>query len=82
MIMQRTTIMIPLDLKSMAIKRAKELHVSLGEFIRHSLKTSITKSSQAEIKDSLFSDRSVFKGKALSDLAKKHDQYLYEEEKL
>ncbi len=81
MIMQRTTVMIPLDLKAKAFKRAKELHVSLGEFIRHSLKLSITKTSQAAGKDSLFLDRIIFKGNVPADLAKNHDRYLYEEGK-
>ena len=81
MIMQRTTIMLPMDLRAKAFQRARELHISLGEFIRHSLRLSITKTAQKETKDSLFLDGVIFKGNAPSDLARNHDRYLYEEEK-
>ena len=81
MIMQKTTIMIPADLKTKAVRRARELHVSLGELIRHSLKMSIVKISGGKVNDSLFLDSRVFTDKAPSDLSKNHDQYLYEKDK-
>ena len=74
--------MLPSDLKVKAFKRAKELHVSLGEFIRGSLKMSIFKSARGKIKDSLFLDQVVFTGKVPPNLSKNHDQYLYGAEKL
>jgi len=40
-IMKRTTVMIPEDLKIRASKRANAVGISLGEFIRESLKRAL-----------------------------------------
>lgn len=78
--MHRTTILISPELKSQAIKKAREMGVSLGELIRLSLKKIInSKKDNSRKHDLLFSDQTIFKEKAPKDLAKNHDDYLYGE---
>lgn len=78
--MERTTVMLPEDLKTKAAKRAGNLGISLGQFIRQSLETALNSSKVQKLsEDPLFTDNTVFKGKAPRDLAKRHDKYIYEE---
>ncbi|MBI4669772.1 MAG: hypothetical protein HY747_11440 [Elusimicrobia bacterium] len=74
--MYRTTVMLPIDLKTRAVKQAREMKISLGEFIRECLAAALRPSVSAA-RDPLLADREVFKGPSPSDLAKNHDQYLY-----
>lgn len=77
--MQRTTVMLPPELKERAISRARERGISLGEFLRESLVIALSSRVAKNRKDDpLFSDRAVFEGAAPSDLAKHHDRYLYD----
>lgn len=76
--MQRTTIMLPNDLRSRAQRRARELGMSLGQFIRESLAARLGRGgNQAE--DPLFADDAVFAGQVAGDLARNHDHYLYDD---
>jgi hypothetical protein len=78
--MRRTTIMLPADLRLRAIQYANQLGISLGELIRKSLSSLLQGSATAVKKDSLFSDKGVFRGRAPRDLAQNHDRYLYGDE--
>ena len=76
--MKRTTVMLPQDLKMRAVRFANDMGVSLGELIRESLESVLSRSKKkAATDDSLFSDNAVFKGKCPGDLSKNHDYYLY-----
>ena len=80
--MKRTTIMIPEDLKMRAIVRAKIMEISLGGFIRESLEKALKRPGKDGFicdEDPFFADDAVFSGKAPSDLALNHDDYLYGE---
>ena len=78
--MKRTTVMLPQDLKMRAIKCANMMGISLGEFMRESLETALSGTTEGPLADdSLFADSVVFHGKAPSNLAKRHDDYLYED---
>lgn len=77
--MQRTTIMLPGELRHQAMRQAQRLGISLGELIRKSL-LGILKSKTISGVDTLFTDRAVYQGSAPKDLAKNHDNYLYGED--
>mgnify|MGYP005844775159 CR=1 FL=1 len=76
--MVRTTIMLSNDLKVRASKRARKLGMSLGEFIRKSLESSLnSKKGAVEEDDPFLGDNEIFTGKAPADLSRNHDDYLY-----
>lgn len=77
--MQRTTIMLPGELRLQAMRQAQRLGISLGELIRKSL-TGILKSKTVVEVDTLLADRAVYTGSVPKDLAKNHDDYLYGED--
>lgn len=76
--MNRTTIMLPSSLKVAVMRLAKQQGVSLGEFIRESLKLKITKQTNITVRDPFFAFNKTFSGSTPTDLAKNHDDYLYE----
>ena len=75
--MQRTTVMLPAALKDKALRFARKKRVSLGELIRDSL-ASVLSRSPGDNKDPLFDDKVFFRGNIPGDLSKNHDKYLYE----
>ena len=78
--MDRTTIMLPHDLKAKASKRANTMGISLGQYIREAIANSLEiHQKKVPIDDPLFSDDVVFHGKTPEDMAKNHDRYLYGE---
>ena len=78
--MNRTTIMLPSELKGRALRQAKKMGVSFGALVRESLEVFLSRSSDSADDDPLFADKAVFSGDAPSDLSRDHDRYLYEEE--
>jgi predicted transcriptional regulator len=80
--MDRTTIMLPPELKTRASNRAKKMKISLGQYIRDTLKKSLDMENRREADDDpLFIDEAVFDGTTPEDLASDHDRYLYGDEK-
>ena len=77
--MERTTIMLPPDLKAKVQKRANYLGMSLGQYIREAVENALAyQQREASIEeDPLFSDDAVFVGKVPGDTAQNHDRYLY-----
>lgn len=75
--MQRTTIMLPNELKKKAQNYAKRYGLSMGELIRDSLSQSLQKAYASRSRDSLFQWTAKTSGNAPEDLALKHDDYLY-----
>lgn len=76
--MHRTTIMLPNDLKLLALRHAQTLGVSFGQLVRESLEKRI-KTAPSKKSDTFWADTAVFKGPTPKNLSKEHDQYLYEE---
>lgn len=73
------TLLLPEDLKLKAEERADAEGISLGEFVKISIETSLaTPGPQAE--DPLLADDVVFYGPTPADLAARHDDYLYGED--
>ena len=80
--MDRTTIMLPPELKTRASNQAKKMRISLGQYIRETLKKSLEMENRREAEDdSLFLDKAVFDSITPEDLASNHDRYLYGDEK-
>ena len=80
--MDRTTIMLPPELKTRAANQAKKMKISLGQYIREALKKSLDMESRFEVdNDSLFNDNAVYEGTTPYDLASDHDEYLYGDDK-
>ena len=80
--MDRTTIMLPPELKTRASNQAKRMRISLGQYIRGALQKSLDMENSPEVnEDSFFLDNDVFNGTAPEDLASQHDEYLYGDKK-
>ncbi len=80
--MDRTTIMLPPELKTRASNQAKKMKISLGQYIREALKKSLEMENRREAEeDALFLDTAIFDGKFPEDLAADHDRYLYGDDK-
>ena len=80
--MDRTTIMLPPELKTRVSNQAKKMRISLGQYIREALKKSLDMENRREADDdSLFMDNTVFDGPTPEDLAAAHDRYLYGDER-
>lgn len=76
--MERTTIMLPHDLKLQAAQYAKKKGISLGELIRNAIAASLNQSRESGWDDDpLFSDKELFSGAVPIDLSVHHDDYLY-----
>ena len=81
--MERTTIMLPPDLKAKVQKRANYMGMSLGQYIREAVENSLEyqQREQSIEEDPLFADDAVFVEEGHKDIAENHDQYLYENHK-
>jgi len=76
--MDRTTIMLPPELKTRAANQAKKMRISLGQYIREALQKSLDMENRTDVNDdSFFLDNAVFDGTTPEDLASAHDRYLY-----
>lgn len=76
--MERTTIMLPSELKTRASNQALKKGVSLGRYIRDALRSSLDRENEGLVEhDTLFRDDVVYLGDAPGDLAVNHDRYLY-----
>ena len=78
--MHRTTIMLPEKLKSRVVRESRALGLSLGEYVRVALEASLDASRAADsADDALLEDTTSYVGKAPTDAAGHHDDYLYAE---
>lgn len=71
--------MLPEELKTSAIRKARSLGISFGELIRQALAQALAQGRGTRT-DSLLSDSAVFKGPSPADLSAEHDRHLYGEE--
>ena len=73
----RTTIMLPVDLKNRAQRRAARDQISLGELIRQALEAHLQPVQSTSEPDPLFADVPLYDGPVPPDGAENHDRYLY-----
>lgn len=78
-LMQRTTIMIPSDLKARSQTLARRLGISFGELTREALEAFL-RGFGGEVREDPLFDLSVYRGEAQVDLSERHDDYLYDAE--
>ena len=78
--MHRTTIMLPEDLRRRALRKAHELGISLGEYVRNCMDKDLQhpKKGNEKKRDPLF-DIKVWTGPAPRDGSTNVDKYLYDE---
>jgi len=72
--MHRTTILLPLDLRRRAEGQARELGISLAELIRRRLKEGLPEEADEAPR---FFRREPWRDAGATDLAERHDDYLY-----
>ncbi len=75
--MQRTTIMLPTELKLAAQNQANELGISVGKLIRDALRNCLDQDNKGKETDLLFSSYPTYDNNSPSDLSVNHDEYLY-----
>ena len=75
--MQRTTIMLPPELKSRALKKAREMGISFAELVREALESRLRVHRNHQPSDPLFADDATFKDEGPDDIGARHDDYLY-----
>lgn len=80
-IMHRTTVMLPEELKLRAEREAHRRGISLGEIIRLSLREIISSPRPSRKKDPLFDFNVEFDVPIEKDFSEKHDAYLYGDNK-
>ena len=75
--MTDVTVRFPDDLKEQAEQTAANNGTSLEEFIRESVELRLGKPELSWSTDPFFADREVWEGPGPSDMAERHDDYLY-----
>jgi len=75
--MVNLSVPFPDDLWGQAEAAARERGISLDEFVRRCVSTTVR---QNRANDPLFADRAVFEGDVPPDLSANHDHYLYDGE--
>jgi len=75
--MQRTTIMLPRDLKQRAARAASSRGVSMGELIREALARLLRADQDPARQDPLIDDTAVYDGPGPVDTVDRHDEFLY-----
>ena len=82
--MHRTTIMLPEDLRQRAVRKAQEMGISLGEFMRNCAEKELKAEKKGKHKrkerDPFFADEEVWTGPAPRDGSINIDKYLYDDE--
>jgi len=77
---QRTTIVLPDPLKQRAVARAREQGISFGEFVRRSVEKMLTApprgTGREKAADPFWDNLKAYEG-GPTDLAARHDDYLY-----
>jgi hypothetical protein len=75
--MKRTTLMLPVDLKSKGLRAARKKRISFGQLVREALERHVKDPDGPSASDPLFEDNAVYTGKSARDTAVNHDRYLY-----
>lgn len=75
--MHRTTVMLPENLKRRASERAKQMHVSLGEFLRIAAESYLEREERADATDPLLGSEYVIPDPSPAQVSENVDRYLY-----
>jgi antitoxin component of RelBE/YafQ-DinJ toxin-antitoxin module len=72
--MVNVSVPFPEDLRERAEAVARQRGLTLDEFVRRCVSTTV---DQGRLADPLFADTEVFEGEVPADLSENHDDYLY-----
>jgi len=75
----RTSILLPPELRNRADRLARRLGISFGELVRRTLAAALEESDERESGDAFFADGAVYTGDAPSGASVHHDDHLYGE---
>lgn len=75
--MVNISVPFPEDLWGKAEAAARERGLSVDEFVRRCVSTTV---SRSRANDSLFADRTAYEGDVPPDVSENHDRYLYEDD--
>ena len=78
--MNRTTILLPGDLRRSSFEEARRRGISFGEFVREALRAALKAAAPSErVSDSFLDDSAVYAGPVPADSSTRLDDYLYGE---
>ncbi|WP_045211404.1 hypothetical protein [Desulfonatronovibrio magnus] len=78
--MQRTTIMLPRELKIWAASKSRKMGISLGQLIREALQKEIDSTEVSNgLQDCFYEDKAIYQGYSSPDFSAEHDEYHYGE---
>jgi len=73
----RTTIVLPSRLKAMAVARAKDQGISFGELVRRAVEKHVQQAAGPQTGDPFWDNLTSYDIDSPTDLAARHDDYLY-----
>ena len=79
--MNRTSILIPPDLRNRADRMARQLGISFGELVRRALGEMLDRPGTLRTGDAFLAEGPVYDGPGPSDTSVHHDDYLYGEDR-
>lgn len=80
--MQRTSLMLPTELKTRAASRARRAGISFGRFVRTSIEEKLNRTSDdvvASGRDPFFAFDAIVVTDGPNDMARNHDAHLHDE---
>ncbi|MBD3239516.1 MAG: ribbon-helix-helix protein, CopG family [Chitinivibrionales bacterium] len=75
--MHRTTVMLPEGLKHRASERARQMHMSLGEFLRMAAESYLEREERAGLSDPLLGSDYTISEPSPAHVSENVDRYLY-----
>jgi len=80
--MSRTSITLPETLRAQLEREARKLNLSVSHFIKTALAKYLKQKKASYKQDSFFSSKILIRDKGPTDTSLKHDQYLYDDNKI
>jgi hypothetical protein len=75
--MHRTTVMLPDPLKLRIVRSSKQMHVSMGEFLRVAAEAYLEREEYRFATDPLVGDACILREPGAADVSANVDHYLY-----
>jgi hypothetical protein len=75
--MNRTSILVPPELRNRADRRARQLGISFGELVRRALAAMLDEALEVETGDAFLAEGAVYDGDAPGGASIHHDEHLY-----
>ncbi len=75
----RTTVILPVQLKKRAMAAARQRKISFAEFVRQAVDRAAPPRRRGKGNDPFWADVAVYNGPVPPDISSNHDKYLYDE---